>query len=486
MLLLSPVRGVVEVSLGYARGAGSALSLKATDLERFGPRSSAAAGLVISLLLAAAGAVFLWEPWHGPVVLRLSERHGLDAGDLPALPLIALAVVIGHARTRSLFARERWWMGRGAYAASAVLFGTLLLSVGVDAVTSDAPLVPAGGGTFAGSTKHADGRRADSVGRWSHLAVTYDGRALRLYVGGNEVSHLPASGPLLRTSDPLWIGGNRPFGEYFRGVIDEVRIYDRALGPDAIRADMSTPITRRRGPLTAGLVAAYAFDSGSGRVASDSSGNGNSGTLLGATWSTHGRFGRGVQFRAAGDVVRVPPSPSLDLTAAMTLAAWVLPTEEQSGWRTVLYRQRDAYFLNAGGGDQLAYLLGPVDDARLALLLAAAVWFVVALRFPYWPLVALLVAGSVIDAAFSPANTLFGPALVAIWFARGAGHPVAAASMYAIAAACACLTVMSISPGGPELWLADGGVVRSAALGLLLVTAGVLSVRPGLAAGGRT
>jgi hypothetical protein len=435
-------------------------------------------------LLTAAAGVFLWEPWHGPVVLTLSERHGLDAGDLPALLLIALAVAIGYARAGNLVGRERWWMGRGARAASAVLLGALLLSVGLDALMNDAPLVPAGGGTFAGRTKHVDGQRPDPVGRWSHLAVTYDGLTLRLYVGGTEVSHSRANGSLLRTSDPLWIGGNRPFGEYFRGVIDEVRIYDRALGPGAIRAEMSTPIARRTGPSTAGLVAAYAFDVGAGTVAADSSGNGNSGALLGATWTTHGRFGPGVRFSAAGDVVRVPPSASLNLKGAMTLAAWVLPAEEQSGWRTVLYRQRDAYFLSAGGGDQLAYLLEPVDDARLALLLVAAVWFVVALRLSSWPLAGLFLAGSVIDAAFSPTSTLIGPALVATWCARRATHPAAAASMYVIVAACACLTVMSVVPGGVGLQLAEeGGVIRSAALGVLVVTAGVFSPRSMLAGG---
>ena len=31
----------------------------------------------------------------------------------------------------------------------------------------------------------------------------------------------------------------------------------------------------------------------------------------------------------------------------MTLSAWIMPTATQSGWRTILQRQTDAYFLNA-------------------------------------------------------------------------------------------------------------------------------------------
>jgi hypothetical protein len=38
------------------------------------------------------------------------------------------------------------------------------------------------------------------------------------------------------------IGGNNIWGEFFQGFIDEIRIYDRALAPGEIQADMNTPI----------------------------------------------------------------------------------------------------------------------------------------------------------------------------------------------------------------------------------------------------
>ncbi|MGZ5312109.1 MAG: LamG-like jellyroll fold domain-containing protein, partial [Solirubrobacterales bacterium] len=44
------------------------------------------------------------------------------------------------------------------------------------------------------------------------------------------------------TDNPLWIGGNSPYGEYFQGLIDEVRVYDRALSQADIQADMNAPI----------------------------------------------------------------------------------------------------------------------------------------------------------------------------------------------------------------------------------------------------
>jgi len=40
----------------------------------------------------------------------------------------------------------------------------------------------------------------------------------------------------------LRIGGNNVWGEYFQGLVDEVRIYNRALSPAEIQTDMNTPL----------------------------------------------------------------------------------------------------------------------------------------------------------------------------------------------------------------------------------------------------
>ncbi len=75
-----------------------------------------------------------------------------------------------------------------------------------------------------------------------------------------------------------------------------------------------------------GLVAAYGFDEGTGTVVTDSSGNGNTGTIAGATWTTAGKYGVGaLSFNGTTARVTVPDAPSLDLTDALTLEAWVLP-----------------------------------------------------------------------------------------------------------------------------------------------------------------
>jgi Concanavalin A-like lectin/glucanases superfamily/Putative esterase len=78
---------------------------------------------------------------------------------------------------------------------------------------------------------------------WTHLAVTFDNATLRLYVNGVQVGSRAVAGPLLASTGALRIGGNTIWGEFFQGLIDEIRIYNRALSQIEIQTDMTRPIT---------------------------------------------------------------------------------------------------------------------------------------------------------------------------------------------------------------------------------------------------
>jgi hypothetical protein len=120
----------------------------------------------------------------------------------------------------------------------------------------------------------------------------------------------------------------------------------------ATSSSVTVTVSNTTQPPAAGLVAAYAFDEGSGTTTSDRSGNGNTGTLSGATWSTAGRTGAALSFDGVNDRVNVNDSASVDLSGGMTLQAWVYPTA-LSSWRTVLLKER------SGG---LAYALYAHED----------------------------------------------------------------------------------------------------------------------------
>jgi hypothetical protein len=80
--------------------------------------------------------------------------------------------------------------------------------------------------------------------RWSHLAVTWDGLIISAYVDGREVSSHALVGPARTSTRPLRIGGNAIWPEWFKGSIDEVRVYDRALSAAEIAADRVTSVNR--------------------------------------------------------------------------------------------------------------------------------------------------------------------------------------------------------------------------------------------------
>ena len=77
---------------------------------------------------------------------------------------------------------------------------------------------------------------------WTHLAGTYNGTVLRFYVNGVQVSTRNISGAMPTPSNALRIGGNSIWGEYFVGIIDEVRVYNRALTQAEIQQGMNSAI----------------------------------------------------------------------------------------------------------------------------------------------------------------------------------------------------------------------------------------------------
>jgi len=79
-----------------------------------------------------------------------------------------------------------------------------------------------------------------AVGQWTHLAGTYDGAMVRLYVNGVQVASFAKSGDLVAASTPVIIGGNQNDAvpdaaeELFRGAIDNPVVYNVALTPTEI------------------------------------------------------------------------------------------------------------------------------------------------------------------------------------------------------------------------------------------------------------
>lgn len=108
---------------------------------------------------------------------------------------------------------------------------------------------------------------------WQLMTVTYSmehkGRSgtgsCSLYINGllKETLSFEQSGPVFLGDG--WFGGQKPFGRFFSGELDELRLWSRALSPMEVLTETSG---RQRGT-SSGLQAYYRFDEGSGRIAVD-------------------------------------------------------------------------------------------------------------------------------------------------------------------------------------------------------------------------
>ena len=80
------------------------------------------------------------------------------------------------------------------------------------------------------------------VGQWVHLATTYDGAMLKLYVDG--VLQSSGAAPLpYNNAESLYIGGNPGRGfSWYGGLLDDVYIFNQALTADEVRVVMQGPI----------------------------------------------------------------------------------------------------------------------------------------------------------------------------------------------------------------------------------------------------
>jgi hypothetical protein len=81
-----------------------------------------------------------------------------------------------------------------------------------------------------------------ALNAWTHLAATFDNATLRIYVNGVQASTKTVKGPLRVSTGVLRIGGNSIWSEWFAGLIDEVRVYNRALSASELQADMARPV----------------------------------------------------------------------------------------------------------------------------------------------------------------------------------------------------------------------------------------------------
>ena len=122
-----------------------------------------------------------------------------------------------------------------------------------------------------------------NINQWSHLAVVRDfsNQKLSWYINGVKVNETyTIFNSATPSNNPIYIGTG--YTNYFNGLIDEVRIWNKARTQAEIQADINRQLTGNE----TGLVGYWNFNEGSGNTVTDLTNNHNNGTIYGATWTT--------------------------------------------------------------------------------------------------------------------------------------------------------------------------------------------------------
>lgn len=146
---------------------------------------------------------------------------------------------------------------------------------------------------------------------WMHIAATYDQTSIKIYINGNLDATFNTNSVLPTGSESWYIGKRWDSNEFFRGVMDEIRVWNVARTQAQIQASMNTSVPTN----SAGLRAYYKLDESAGTSTADATGNGYNGTLTnGSTWQVPSTS------VLAGPATTILWSPTNQTTSVITAA----------------------------------------------------------------------------------------------------------------------------------------------------------------------
>ena len=149
---------------------------------------------------------------------------------------------------------------------------------------------------------------------WTHVAGSWDGATLRVYVNGVLDTTAATTRNPKNGFSPLRIGQRGNGGTFFNGQIDEVRLWSVARTAAQIATNRTVCLTGNE----AGLAAYFRLDEGAGATTADATANGNTGALVnGPTWQAAGAFVCGSP---------PPPPPAPPIFDALEIAPAAVPT----------------------------------------------------------------------------------------------------------------------------------------------------------------
>jgi hypothetical protein len=158
-----------------------------------------------------------------------------------------------------------------------------------------------------------------ATNRWYHVAAVLDDwngdglkvNDLRLYIDGKQVTGTYLnSNEALTTGNtyPVRIGAHTSTNYKFIGLIDDVRLYRKALTESEIQSLVGDP----------GKVAHWKLDNDYNDTA-----NGHHGTPVGDPGFEEGKIDQGICFDGTGQYIQIEPHPTLEVKPPIAMMSWI-------------------------------------------------------------------------------------------------------------------------------------------------------------------
>ena len=170
-----------------------------------------------------------------------------------------------------------------------------------------------------------DGASID-LRKWHLLTATFNGKEARLYENGELLKKQNCTGAIGASLGELYIGVEEDGDLFFKGNMDDLRIYNRALSSNEVEDLYEAGLDESPELLTQknGLIAHYKFNGDY----KDASGSGNDAELAtGKVTFEEGKNGKAAKFKK-GTYLEVPDNTSLDFDEGFTMTGWIKTTND--------------------------------------------------------------------------------------------------------------------------------------------------------------
>jgi hypothetical protein len=224
---------------------------------------------------------------------------------------------------------------------------------------------------------------------WQHVAATYDGAFMRIYVNGIEVANKPQTGAIDNVAAPIVIGRNVVSTTGFPGKIDEISLYNRALSAEEIKSISNAGLAGKykvQATVPADIAAWYPGDGNLNDLQAA-----NNGTLQGGAAYAPGKSGQAFSLNGTDAYVSAPSTAANDPTGAAngaSMEAWVYLNQLPSAAGRQFYIMskngagtNEGFDIHIDSDNGFKYIWGNTYSAFNNTSLQAGQWYHLVLTF---------------------------------------------------------------------------------------------------------